>query len=187
MKKEKLIDKLKNIAFETGFTEVGELNINELEYETEVRKICESNQCGKYGSSWVCPPATGTLEECKKRVEQYDHMLLLNGKFDLEDSFDFEGMIAGMHEFKKRIENFDRKLKGMVDSYLILGNEGCSRCEKCTYPDAPCRFPEKLYQTVEGYGFNVSKMAASAGMKYNNGQNTITYFGALLFCDQDHE
>ena len=33
------------------------------------------------------------------------------------------------------------------------------------------------------YGINVSELAASSGMKYINGQNTVTYFGALLFCE----
>ena len=27
------------------------------------------------------------------------------------------------------------------------------------------------------------ELAASSGMKYINGQNTVTYFGALLFCE----
>ena len=31
------------------------------------------------------------------------------------------------------------------------------------------------------YGINVSKLAKAAGMKYINGQNTVTYFGAALF------
>jgi hypothetical protein len=35
--------------------------------------------------------------------------------------------------------------------------------------------------SLEAYGVNVSKLAASAGMKYINGQNTVTYFGAVLF------
>lgn len=29
----------------------------------------------------------------------------------------------------------------------------------------------------------VSELAASCGMKYINGQNTVTYFGAVLFQD----
>ena len=35
---------------------------------------------------------------------------------------------------------------------------------------------------LEAYGINVSRMAQTAGMKYINGTNTVTYFGAVLFC-----
>jgi hypothetical protein len=35
--------------------------------------------------------------------------------------------------------------------------------------------------SLEAYGINVSELAKSAGMKYINGQDTVTYFGAVLF------
>jgi hypothetical protein len=35
--------------------------------------------------------------------------------------------------------------------------------------------------SLEAYGVNVSALASAAGMKYINGQNTVTYFGAVLF------
>jgi hypothetical protein len=35
--------------------------------------------------------------------------------------------------------------------------------------------------SLETYGVNVSKLAPAAGMKYVNGQDTVTYFGAVLF------
>ena len=36
-------------------------------------------------------------------------------------------------------------------------------------------------RSLEAYGIHVSKLAETAGMKYINGQNTVTYFGAVLF------
>jgi len=35
--------------------------------------------------------------------------------------------------------------------------------------------------SLEGYGFIVSELAESAGIRYHNGANTVTYFGALCF------
>ena len=66
---------------------------------------------------------------------------------------------------------------------LLLSNEGCGRCARCTYPDAPCRFPELLHHSLEGYGWIVKELADAAGIRYHNGPNTVTYFGALLFCE----
>ena len=79
-------------------------------------------------------------------------------------------------EFRDAIKKGD-----LSGGYLLLSNEGCKRCEKCTYPDAPCRFPDKLFHSLEGYGFIVSELAKMAGISYINGENTVTYFGAVMF------
>ncbi len=175
------IEQMKRLALETGFFEAGALDINALVYEPQIREICETNRCGAYGKLWVCPPAIGTLAECKERVEQYQSMLLFSAKFDLEDPFDYEGMMDGVARFQKMIEAFDAQIRPLTDTYLLLANGGCGNCKTCTCPDAPCRYPEKAFQALEGYGFDVSALAAAAGMHYHNGANTMTYFGALLF------
>jgi predicted metal-binding protein len=108
-------------------------------------------------------------------------MLLFSGKYDLEDSFDFEGMTEGLHAFKKMVDVFAEKIDERLTDYLLLSNEGCGRCETCTYPSSPCRYPSRLYHSIEGYGFVVSELAKHAGIRYINGADTVTYFGALLF------
>lgn len=163
------------------FFETGALDPGALVYYPEVREICAGNGCGNYGKSWACPPAVGTLAECRERIGQYENMLLFSSKYDLEDSFDFEGMHASLHKFKQTVASFRSDIQKLLPRYLLLSNEGCGQCETCTYPHAPCRFPERLCHSLEGYGFLVSELAKSAGMHYHNGTNTVTYFGALLF------
>ena len=108
-------------------------------------------------------------------------MFLFSQKFDLEDSFDFESMENGMKTFKLTVDHFAEAVKRQMCDILILSNEGCGRCNVCTYPDSPCRFPDKLYPSIEGFGFIVRELAQQAGIKYNNGPNTVTFFGAALF------
>ena len=177
----KLIEKIRESALKAGFSETGMLDISRLQYDPAIRRICEENTCHGYNKSWACPPAVGSLDQCRDRCERFAHMLLLSCKYELEDSFDFEGMKDGMLRFKERIEAFDRDISEIAGEHLLLSNEGCGRCVSCTWPDAPCRFPNKLYHSIEGYGFNVSALAKDAGIKYNNGRNTVTFFGALLF------
>ena len=64
---------------------------------------------------------------------------------------------------------------------LILSAEGCCRCETCTYPDAPCRFPDTLYPSIESYCVEVNRLAKTAGINYINGANTVTYFGCIIY------
>ena len=107
--------------------------------------------------------------------------MVFSRAYKLEDSFDFEGMLAGLRNFKELVDRFQQNLSNILSEYVLLSNEGCGRCLSCTYPDAPCRFPHLLHHSLEGYGFVVNELAAEAGMHYNNGTNTVTYFGALLF------
>ncbi|MBQ7874230.1 MAG: DUF2284 domain-containing protein [Oscillospiraceae bacterium] len=176
-----IFSKIEEIAVKCDFFETGYINIANLKYYPEVRKLCEANSCRNYAVSWACPPAIGTVAECKDRVDKYDKMLLFSRKYDLGDSFDFERITEYLLDFKQTVDIFDRNLKGFLKEYLLLSNEGCGRCAECTYPDAPCRFPQFLHHSLEGYGFMVNELAEEAGVHYNNGRNTVTFFGALLF------
>lgn len=176
-----LSEQIMTIAQDCGAYQTGILSTANLVVYPEVREMCKKNTCRGYGASWACPPAVGPIEDCLAKVKAYDTMLLFSCKYDLEDSFDYEGMIAGMEVFKKLAAALDNALKGVLPSYLMLANEGCRKCKSCTYPDAPCRFPDELHASIEAYGFNVSELAALSNINYINGQNTVTYFGALCF------
>ena len=124
-------------------------------------------------------PAVGTVEECRERIRKYETMAVFSVKYDLEDSFDFEGMEEGMTQFKIVCRNIDRQIRDYLKDFLILSNEGCDMCTECTYPDAPCRFPEQAHGSLEGYGILVSELAGQAGIRYINGKNTVTYLADL--------
>ena len=47
--------------------------------------------------------------------------------------------------------------------------------------DLPCRAPEEALSSLEAYGINVYQTVKKTALKYINGQNTVTYFGAILF------
>ena len=64
---------------------------------------------------------------------------------------------------------------------LHLGAGGCRLCEICGKREGiPCRNPKRAMRSLEAYGVNVSLLASLANMKYINGQNTVTYFGAVF-------
>ena len=105
-----IVTKIKEIAAKSNFLESGYIDVGNLKYYPEVRAICEDNMCRNYAASWACPPAIGTITECKERVGKYDKMLLFSQKYELEDSFDFEGMTEGLLDFKKRVDIFQQNI-----------------------------------------------------------------------------
>lgn len=148
----------------------------------EFRRACEANTCGKYGKSWYCPPAIGTFEECCERLSKYKNVLVFNGKYEIEDCFDMEGMIEGKNKFAHLSQEVRALIEPMFSDSLTLSyGTGCNSCKKCTYPDEPCRFKDKSSAQVEGYGINVSQLARSAAMSYKENDESIIYFGAIFF------
>ena len=131
----------------------------------------------------MCPPNVGDIDVLMNEVRKYDYALVYQTVTQLEDSYDFEGMI----DAKKRFHPLEQRLRENFDdlkysNVLYLGIGGCGLCETCAKrTDNPCRFPEKAIPSLEAYGINVSKLAQAAGMKYVNGKDTVTYFGAVLF------
>ncbi len=166
---------------EIGIHEYGIIPTTEIPFEQEIRKICEDNVCRLYGTTWACPPAVGTEEECKARCLQYQTAMVFNAVYPLEDSFDYEGMLRGHGAFKDLCDRLYTLVKTQFCHFLLLSNEGCKRCKICTYPSAPCRQPERLFPSLEGFGIHVAKLAGCADIKYVNGTDTVTFFGMLLY------
>ena len=69
-------EKVKDAAMQSGMGQTEFISVKELVLYPEIRKICEENTCRNYGTTWACPPAVGTLEECRERLNRYDTMLL---------------------------------------------------------------------------------------------------------------
>ncbi len=149
----------------------------------EFRKMCEANQCGVYGRCWVCPPAIGEIELLMEKVRSYPKGLLYQTVGKLEDSFDIEGMFEAKKVHAQLSQKLEETVKcRMAGKYLHLTCGGCFLCDTCAIiKNQPCRFPEKALSSLEGYGIDVYNTVKDTPLKYINGQNTVTYFGLVLF------
>lgn len=165
----------------TGISRYGFISTAEILFSDAVRKICENDTCRLYGKTWACPPAVGTVEQCRQRCLRYEKAMVFDAVYPLTDPFDYEGMTEGHGAFKKLCDRLYILVKNQLSSFLLLSNEGCNRCEACTYPEGACRMPEMLFPSLEGFGIDVASLAAKAGLTYNGGENTVTYFGMLLY------
>ena len=125
--------RLQELLDQAGVFQSGLVDTAGMRFEQAVRDMCAVNTCQKYNTSWACPPAVGTVEECRARIQQYEKFLLFSVKYDLEDSFDYEGMMAGASAFKETCRALDNKLRPLLGNYLMLSNEGCGLCKECTY------------------------------------------------------
>ena len=174
------LERLKGLAAEAGFTHAGPLDVSTIRLLDEVRAMCASNSCGAYGHSWSCPPACGELDALRRTVSGYRAGLLVQTVGELEDEFDGEGMMQAQEDHKRHFEALHALLLRQWPDLLALGAGTCRRCAKCTYPDAPCRFPDKRVSSMEAYGMLVMEVCKANGMRYYYGPKSIAYTSCFL-------
>ena len=166
---------LVQLALDYGFDFAGPLDVTGLEVMQDVRDACAVNTCGRYNASWACPPAFGDLEESRKILQKYKTGIIVQSMQELEDSFDFEGLAELGERHGKNFKKLLKRLRQDYPGLMALGTGGCSTCKKCTYPDEPCRFPDQLTYSMEGFGLFVNKVCKDNGLEYNHGRDTMTY------------
>ncbi len=163
----------------TAIHQWGVMLVSDINFDESWRVACQSNACGKYNKSWNCPPAVGEIAELKQQCCKFQYAFVFTTMHQLEDQYDFEGMTDGKHSHEvtqQLIEQYVRLHGGR-----ILGAGSCDLCSKCTYPDSPCRHPDRVYVSIEACGISVCHVASHLNINYINGENTVTYFTMVLY------
>ena len=95
-------------------------------------------------------------------------------------TFDGEGMMETEAAHKKHFAALHQRLIGEYPGLLALSAGTCRRCARCTYPDAPCRFPDACFSSMEAYGILVLDACKANGLQYYYGPNAIAYTSCFL-------
>lgn len=183
MENKELFERITGTALSLGAFRAAVIPVTDVETDASFRDLCASNVCGNYGRNWMCPPDAGDIHDLIAALRTYSYVLVYQTVSELEDSYDFEGMMeAGIAHNQLMILLRDQLNAENLPRVLHLGAGGCRMCEVCAKRTGePCRHPDLAVASLETYGVNVSKLAPTAGMKYINGKDTVTYFGAVLF------
>lgn len=178
-----MMHRLIQTALDCGAARAAFLPGEKVVFSETFRDICRSNQCGCYGKCWVCPPEIGPIDVLIARAKDYPRAVLYQTVGTLEDSFDFEGMMAAGSRHAGVSRELQRKASGLLQKpFLHLSCGGCHLCPVCAKRnEEPCRYPEYALPAMEGYGVDVYQTACAAGLPYINGADTVTYFGMILF------
>ena len=171
---------LENGAYATAFIETKAISFDKM-----FREICETKKCGAYGSNWMCPPYVGDIDLLIAYAQRYEKCFVFQTVTQLEDSFDIEGML----EAGKKINDLARKLKNSklflnIGDFLVLGSGACGYCKECSLKrNSKCIFPDMSIASIEAYGIDAKSLSDAGNLNYNNGKDTVTYYGVVLFHD----
>ena len=173
-------DKMEIAAKESGFTNYAPLDVSTLDFMQEIRDMCSADKCGNYNKSWSCPPACASLEEMRERVKAYNNGIIVQTVGEIEDSLDWDGIIEIGARHKENFGRMRAELEKDNPGLLAMGAGECKLCETCTYPDDPCRFPDKKEISMEAYGLFVSKVCTDNGLSYNYGPGKFAFTSCFL-------
>lgn len=176
-------NKIEELALAQGFDCLGTCSAKELVAREEVRAMCAANTCQMYEHSWACPPACGDIADFQRQMTEFENCLVVQTVAQMEDDFDVETMEEANENQKKRVLDLVEAIDaaGLSADTMVLSAGTCTLCKQCTYPDAPCRFPDKRLVSMEAAGLVVSEVCTKAGIPYNHGPQTIAYSGCVLF------
>ena len=171
---------LEDALQELPILQYGVLPVSEVTFEQRIRYVCE-HECPQYNTSWSCPPAVGTVEECRERCSAYTHCFIFSTISEVRDITDMEETLATRMDHEEITHEVAKLLREQYGDVITLSTESCAVCSKCSWPDAPCRNPGRMFPCVESYGIVVSELAQKAGMEFMNGQNIVTWFSVIFF------
>lgn len=148
-------------------------------FSERVREVCRTD-CPRYGHCWACPPAVGEVDECIARCKVYDSWCLFSTICEGVDEANMDDCLRVKKEHEAVTGAIRRELDGRIGDFLVLGT-GCNICETCTCPDAPCRFPDERLSSMESHGIVLVNMVEQAGLCFDYGPGTVTYFSIILY------
>ena len=175
MDKERLTEMLSELPlFQFEF-----IKTEELVFSEHVRYICRT-ECPMYGTTWACPPAVGTVDECRERCMRFEEALLISTVTEVRDIADLEETLATRADHEAVTREVRDMAAGLCEEVFVLSTEACAHCERCAYPDAPCRHPDRMFPCIESHGILVTDLAERYGIDFITG-NIVTWFSLIFY------
>lgn len=153
---------------------------DELTFSERVRTVCKQ-ECPMYGSTWACPPAVGSVEDCRARCLSFPNALMITSVAEVSDIANLEETLSTRTPHEELTHQTAALLEacGASETY-VLSTEACAICEQCAWPDAPCRHPDRMYPCVESHGIVVTEIAEQYGIDFLAG-NIVVWFSLLFY------
>lgn len=175
------LEKFENFISQYPVYEYRILETKAISVEDRVRTVCRE-ECQRYGTTWACPPAVGSLEECGKKIHSYPYGIFFSSVAEVTDILNMDELLSTRKAHERLCDEIGEYIKQEGHEVFVLSTESCDICEKCTYLEGlPCRFPDKMHPCLESYGVVASQIVEREQMEYQLGGNTVLWFSLVLF------
>ena len=156
------------------------LTTRELVFSDRVRRICR-HECPMFNTTWACPPAVGTPDECRARLNAFEHVLVLVTADDAGDPAGLPYAQASLALHTQITEQVLALVKRQCGQTYTLAAQACRRCDKCTWPHSPCRDPQHMFPCVESHCILVTALAERLGIPFQGDVGWITWYSLIFY------
>ena len=155
------------------------IDTEDIEFSDKVRSICKK-ECSRYGSSWSCPPAVGSVEKCKERCMRFPEALIFSSVADIVDYSDMTRVLKTKQDHEVITRKIEKFLRTKNVPCYTLSTDSCSVCEKCVYPKKQCIHEEIMHPCIESHGIIVTNILEKYRMDYFMGENMVLWFSIIF-------
>ena len=153
----------------------------ELTFKEEVRQICKQ-ECPMYGKSWSCPPAVGTVEECREKCKNYQGVFLFTTIAEVSDIANMEETLQTRFQHEEITRALGKIFREEGMEVMLLSSESCAICDSCAYCEGTaCRHPEYMIPCIESQGILVTALAEQYEIPFLESMTTVQWFGLILY------
>lgn len=169
------------LCYSEGATEAVILNKCDIIIDPRVHLKCLYPKCKHFNSNAHCPPHSMEVDRFKRIVEHYCYGIMFMIRISPEKMLSVaeeEDKIEDRKKIAQMVNNVESR--AFYDGYYLATGFGAGSCRMTWCPELPCqvlegkgcRFPEKARPSMESVGFDVFRMAATAGWEiYPIGRN----------------
>lgn len=156
------------------------ISTEQLTFSERVRYVCE-HECPMYNTNWACPPAVGTVEECKAKVLAYPHALMISTITEVNDIANMEETLSTRAPHEEITREVLELVREQCSDTMVLSTESCAICKECAWPTAACRHPDKMFPCVESHGILVTALAETTEIDFLAEGNLVTWFSLIMY------
>ena len=162
------------------------VDTSQLLFTERVREICRQ-ECPRYGKSWSCPPAVGSVAHCREICEGYPETLFFSTVAEVSDVLNMDETLATRAEHERITTEAERQIRSLGLETYTLSSDSCAICEMgehapgCAYPGGACRHPDLMHPCIESHGIVVADLVEKCEMDYYLGERILLWFSLILY------
>ncbi len=159
------------LARRSGASEVGIVTSSQVPVEDHLANVCREIRCETYGLSPSCPPHVSGPAGFRELIKKTRHGVVV--RIDIPSSVMFSnerrGVMGLLHEIVASVEREAVRM-GYTESKAFAGGSCkkifCGEYHECRVlsKQGECRNPQTARPSMSGFGINVLKLMATAGI-----------------------
>jgi len=147
----------------------------------QCREYCKTDDCGCYDKFCSCPPRCGTPQERLDVIARYSKSAVAPILYEL-DYRNKPELEAATKDLQDRTREMAEELREKGLDCIGFADGGCKYCERCAaLDDEPCRFPDKMIQSVSGNGILMMDFLKQSGIEGLRKDGHVEMYAVLLY------